>query len=94
MLYKKLRIKLASKGLEIRAKVLKSFCCGNLVSINGVAVDGDYCVQVHPTLRTSQAVYFENLRQVQRWFDRNMKDEFLPTIRMKDGTRRTQHKGW
>ena len=49
--------------------------------------------QVNSILDDADA-YFEKLRQVQRWFDKNMKDEFLPTIRMKDGTRRIQHKGW
>jgi len=94
MLYGKLCLKLASKGLELNAKVLKSFCYGKLMSINVIDVDGDYCVQVYPKYKSSQTVYFENLRQVQRWFDKNMRDEFLPTIKLKDGTRKAQHKSW
>lgn len=94
MPYGKLQIKLANRGLEISAKALKSFCCGRLVSINGVDVDGDYCIYVYPSYRSSQAVYFESLRQVQRWFDNKMSDKYLPRIRLKDGSAKEQHRRW
>ena len=88
--YSKLQFKLSHKGYDIRAKELGSFACGYLTKLSDVDVVGDWHIEVHPIGRFSQGVWFQNLRQVQRWADKGFKNEDLPAIPLADGTSRKQ----
>lgn len=85
--YIRLRIKLHSKGYDIRAKEIGSFAYGKLVARDDVKVIGDWSIEVYPPGHNCiNALYFSSFRQVQRWVDNGFKDEFLPKIPLEDGT--------
>ena len=88
--YSKLQFRLSHKGYDIRAKELSSFACGHLVKLSDVDVVGDWHIEVRPAERFSGGVWFQNLRQIQRWADKGFKDEDLPAIPLADGTRYKQ----
>ena len=88
--YSKLQLRLSHKGYDIRAKELSSFACGYLTKIANVDVVGDWHIEVHTTGRFSGGVWFQNLRQVQRWADKGFKNEDLPVIPLVDGTKHKQ----
>ena len=91
--YVKLNMKLASKGYDLRAKELGSFACGSLIELGNVKVVGDWSVTVYPPGHCCTCgLYFNTLRQVQRWADNGFKDEFLPKIPLENGTFKVQKK--
>ena len=85
--YSKLQFKLSHKGYDIRAKELGSFACGRLTQISDVDVVGDWHIEVCSDRQFAGGVWFQNLRQVQRWADKGFKNEDLPSIPLADGTR-------
>jgi hypothetical protein len=92
--YRKLDMKLRSKGWDLRAPEIGSFAYGRLIGIDNLkVVGGDWAITVYPPgHRLSCGLYFNTLRQVQRWADNGFKDEFLPKIPLEDGTFKIQKK--
>ena len=90
--YRKLSMKLASKGWDLRAKENGSFAAGRLISINGVKVIGNWRIIVYWNGTCYDGLYFTSFRQVQRWADHGFKDEFLPKIPLENGTFKIQKK--
>lgn len=92
--YVRLSIKLRSKGYDLRAPDIGSFAYGRLISIDNLkVVGGDWSITVYPPGHCCTCgLYFNTLRQVQRWADNGFKDEFLPKIPLEDGSFKIQKK--
>lgn len=91
--YRKLDMKLRSKGWDLRAPEIGSFAYGRLIAIDNLKVlGGDWHITVYRFDNINCGLYFNSLRQVQRWADNGFKDEFLPKIPLEDGSFKIQKK--
>jgi len=95
--YNKLIAKLNKKNYTILAKELNSVCypVGKHRLYLGhdiwITAKSEFPIEVRvPHDGCFKSVYFQNLRQVQRWADNGFKDTFLPAFEYNDGSIRKQ----